>query len=355
MPRDGSFESAVVVPGPVVTVLRRFGVPPLAEHKSGSQGLGFVAKDEIGFLPPAEQLPSSRKPGPAIAVAPGRTGAIYRALRTAAPYSSILLQPGIYTVRGGVGGGWVGGVVSNNPDQVSAGGRACIHVRTGCPVGRAHTGLHCQAGTRPTGQLCTHCCPAAMPWAIRSGEFQISRAQEPSTLNVNVEGLVIMRDPDAPPAGGSGRDDCVISRECRSRASGPLFNIEAAKCTLTHLRIELGALEEAAVENVLNSADEPLVAAIRIAGNSEAFIADCHISCKDGSGIEVCVLCPCLCLCVRVCVVYGWVGGWVYCLYYTLYILCLYIYIVCVCVCVYIYRWRTQRAQSSGHATSRSV
>jgi len=143
MPRDGSFESAVVVPGPVVTVLRRFGVPPLAEHKSGSQGLGFVAKDEIGFLPPAEQLPSSRKPGPAIAVAPGRTGAIYRALRTAAPYSSILLQPGIYTVRGGVGGGWVGGVVSNNPDQVSAGGRACIHVRTGCPVGRAHTGLHC--------------------------------------------------------------------------------------------------------------------------------------------------------------------------------------------------------------------
>jgi hypothetical protein len=172
---------------------------------------------------------------------------------------------------------------------------------------------------------------------------------------VNVEGLVIMRDPDAPPAGRSGSDDCVISRECSGRESGPLFNIEAAKCTLTHLRIELGALEEAAVENLLNSADEPLVAAIRIAGNSEAFIADCHISCKDGSGIEVCVLCPCLCLCVRVCVVYGWVGGWVYCLYYTLYILCLYIYIVCVCVCVCVYRWRTQRAQSSGHATSRSV
>jgi hypothetical protein len=145
---------------------------------------------------------------------------------------------------------------------------------------------------------------------------------------------VIMRDPDAPPAGRSGSDDCVISRECSGRESGPLFNIEAAKCTLTHLRIELGALEEAAVENLLNSADEPLVAAIRIAGNSEAFIADCHISCKDGSGIEVC-------------------GP--YCLYYTLYILCLYIYIVCVCVCVCVYRWRTQRAQSSGHATSRSV
>jgi hypothetical protein len=104
---------------------------------------------------------------------------------------------------------------------------------------------------------------------------------------MNVEGLVIMRDPDAPPAGSSGIADCVISCECRGRASGPLYNIEAVKCTLTHLRIELGALEEAVVENPLNSADEPLVAAIRIAGNSEAFIGDCHISCKDGSGIEV--------------------------------------------------------------------
>jgi len=159
---------------------------------------------------------------------------------------------------------------------------------------------------------------------------------------VNVEGLVIMRDPDAPPAGGSGRDDCVISRECRSRASGPLFNIEAAKCTLTHLRIELGALEEAAVENVLNSADEPLVAAIRIAGNSEAFIADCHISCKDGSGIEVCVcvrVCVCVCLCVCLCVCVGLLHILYIILYVILYIyiyiyIYSYTYILCVCVCV---------------------
>jgi hypothetical protein len=117
MPRNAGFESTVVVPGPLVPVLRQFGVPPLAEHKSGSQGLGLVAKEGIGGLPPAEQLPSSRKPGPAIAVAPGRTGAIYRALRTAAPYSSILLQPGIYTVRGGVGGGGLAGSYNTIPTR----------------------------------------------------------------------------------------------------------------------------------------------------------------------------------------------------------------------------------------------
>ncbi len=101
MPRNASFDSTVVVPGPVVPVLRRFGEPPLSEHKPESQGPGWLVNREIGFFPPAEQLPSSRKPGPAIAVAPGRSGAIDRALRTAAPYSSILLQPGVYTVRGG--------------------------------------------------------------------------------------------------------------------------------------------------------------------------------------------------------------------------------------------------------------
>eukprot|EP00802_Teleaulax_amphioxeia_P007692 Tamp_07699.p1 GENE.Tamp_07699~~Tamp_07699.p1 ORF type:complete len:747 (+),score=180.26 Tamp_07699:74-2314(+) len=155
----------------------------------------------------AEEPPRSQQPGPAIAVAPGGTGAIARALRTAAPYSSILLQRGVYTESG--------------------------------------------------------------------------------TLDVNVEGIVIMLDPEAPPASRTGSDDCVISSEGRERASGPLFNIGAAQCTLSHLTIEVGTEEEAAAaaENP-KSVREPVVAAIRVAGNSEAFIADCHVSCKNGCGIE---------------------------------------------------------------------
>ena len=101
---------------------------------------------------------------------------------------------------------------------------------------------------------------------------------------MRANGLVLISEAQA--ADGSS---CVIVGSREGCCSTPLLHIEAAQCTLSNLHIEHAFCVASCRPRELGTNDSELgqFSAIRISGESQALIARCSISCRQGCGIDV--------------------------------------------------------------------